>query len=457
MVSRAPSLWLLGGLLAVVHVAPIHAQDSAASRRSVVRGQAFDSLTGAPLAGARVWLWGSDRFTVADEEGRFRIYSVPPGTHLIVLEHETVDSAGFPTVGVRVAVRGGDTVDVTLATPSFETAWRGVCAGQAVVGRDSGIVFGAVRDAGSGNLLAGAAVTIRWLGFERAGPGQVVVIDTSMSTSTDDRGRYRLCGPFAGVVLRVQASGDGGATGVIPVSLVGRPMGRADLLLARPVRTASGARSGDGALRGTVRSDEGGLAVRAQVVVDGADSTFTDSEGGFLLSGLAAGTRLVRVRAIGFAPFQQAVDLRPRDTVALTLELRSVTVLDTVHVIASAPLSRRLEDLLRRRRLGGGHVLTEGDIKHRASIRSVFAGIPSLRVTSRSATSFALMVQAGRGWCAPSVYLDGTRSSVDELVTYRPADIAGIEVYPREAAAPGEYQRLGEGCGVVLVWTKYLR
>ncbi len=38
-----------------------------------------------------------------------------------------------------------------------------------------------------------------------------------------------------------------------------------------------------------------------------------------------------------------------------------------------------------------------------------------------------------------------------------PKDLAGVEMYPRASSAPIQYQQVATGCGVVLVWTKYLK
>jgi hypothetical protein len=406
-----------------------------------------------------VWVWGTDRTATTDEAGRFLIDGIPPGTHLVVVEHESVDSVGLPAIGASVWFQGGDTVEVALATPSPETLWRRTCSRAAIVGTGRGIVFGVVRDADAGALRAGATVTARWLGFEQRGGAQVVVREMSATARTDSTGLYLLCGVLDGVVVHIQAVSEEEATGIIPVSLVVRPVGRADLMLAGARGASVTASTGGRVVRGVIRSEQGRAVARAQVAVEGGDSTFTDAEGRFVLAGLPLGTQLIRVRAIGYAPFQHSVDVRPRDTVVVGLQLRTLTVLDTVHVVASRRLSQRLEELAHRRLLGGGHVLTEAEIKLRPSVRSLFQGMPSMRVTG-SAHRFAIFMRSGsigRGWCAPTVYLDGVRSSVEELRAYRPKDIVGVEVYPRQSAAPGEYQEPYGGCGVVLVWTKHLR
>jgi hypothetical protein len=42
---------------------------------------------------------------------------------------------------------------------------------------------------------------------------------------------------------------------------------------------------------------------------------------------------------------------------------------------------------------------------------------------------------------------------VDDLEAIRPSELAGVEYYPIESA-PGEYRRLTDNCGVLILWTK---
>ena len=54
--------------------------------------------------------------------------------------------------------------------------------------------------------------------------------------------------------------------------------------------------------------------------------------------------------------------------------------------------------------------------------------------------------------CGVDIYLDGSRFS-DDLDAIRPGDLAGVEYYPM-GSAPGQYRRLSESCGVLLLWSK---
>ncbi|MGH2611100.1 MAG: hypothetical protein ACRDHF_18615, partial [Tepidiformaceae bacterium] len=113
-----------------------------------------------------------------------------------------------------------------------------------------------------------------------------------------------------------------------------------------------------------------------------------------------------------------------------------------------------------RRRLGMGYAQNEADLRGRPTMRSVFAAVPSVTVGGRSAFNFLILMPSPgvvRGYCSASIFIDGLQSSVEALAAYHTDELVGVEVYPRGSTAPGRYQRLDNECGVVLVWTKYLR
>jgi hypothetical protein len=54
--------------------------------------------------------------------------------------------------------------------------------------------------------------------------------------------------------------------------------------------------------------------------------------------------------------------------------------------------------------------------------------------------------------CGVDIYLDGSQFR-DDLDAIRPGDLAGVEYYPM-SSAPGQYRRLSDSCGVLLLWSK---
>ena len=129
-----------------------------------VRGVAYDSIRRQPLRDAFVSILGSGagaRNTTTDSHGRFQFDSVSPGDYTFAVQHAVLDSLGLSGVSRKATVaREGD--EVRLGVPSFGTLWRIECAGLRVP-KDSGFVFGTVRDAATMRPLAHARVEVTWV------------------------------------------------------------------------------------------------------------------------------------------------------------------------------------------------------------------------------------------------------------------------------------------------------
>ena len=95
-------------------------------------------------------------------------------------------------------------------------------------------------------------------------------------------------------------------------------------------------------------------------------------------------------------------------------------------------------------------------------MRAVFTGAPSVRVErAQGATAdFQILIESpsisGQGWCVASLFIDGFKARFEQLSQYQPTDLIGVEIYQRASSAPLQYQSTATGCGVVLVWTKYV-
>ena len=81
-------------------------------------------------------------------------------------------------------------------------------------------------------------------------------------------------------------------------------------------------------------------------------------------------------------------------------------------------------------------------------------GIPKVHIVGPMMGGFALLVATpGGGTCAPTFYLDGRRTVLDELHAFRPQHVARVEVYARPSTAPLHLPDIGINCGVIAVWT----
>lgn len=417
--------------------------------QGAIRGLAHDSLLHAPLIGADVWVRGTTLRTLTDSTGGFRFDTLPEGRHVLVLSHPGLDSVGFFNLAAAVTVETGRVATTLLATPSLATIWQRRCPAPLAADADSGVLMGVVTDAATGNRLAGAGVVGAWVVIQQNGVN-VSSEDRSIVTRTDSIGGYYACGVSTDATIHMRAYGTSDSTGVIQVRPSGRAVARRDFAVGHTARGAT--------IRGTVTGEDGKPIAGARVAVD-STTAVTKGDGVFLLPKLPAGTQWLTVRAISRAPFDQAVDLRDGDTLHLDLPLGATAVtLDTVRIVGTR-LWSTLQGIEDRKKSGFGTIRSEAELRGRPDIVATLQGMPSLRVERRRgalALVFPGRSMSGLGGCLASVYLDGMRVSAEQLLAYKPDELRAIEVYPRGSGAPLQFATTN-GCGVVLVWTKYLQ
>ena len=425
------------------------------AQTGAIRGMVYDSLLRAPLGGAEVWVRGTERRETTAHDGRFRFDSVPAGRYVLAVTDAGLDSAGLYTVALPVTVAAGDTLRVTVATQSLATLWHRRCGAELGSSPDSGLVFGVIQDATTGAHLAGAALIARWVRLTKLDPINVQVNDRDVRVRTDSLGAYYACGVAADMTLVLRGYAGTDSTGPIDLRLGARRVARQDLTVAldRPATAA---------LRGSAKTSDGKPLLGARVTVRDGGSAAFKSDGSFILSNLAAGTQWVTVQAIGRQPAEQAVDLKSGDTTVLTFTLEPLPVtLDPVRVTA-AQRSPKLAEFEERRRLGLGYARTAADLAGIRTMRAVFTGAPSVRVerTRGGVGDFQILLESpglsGQGWCLATLFIDGFKANYDQLSGYQPTDLVGVEIYQRASSAPLQYQSTATGCGVVLVWTKYV-
>jgi len=426
-----------------------------------IRGQVYDSLLHAPLAGADVWLRGTERRTETGSDGRFRFDAVPAGRYILAVSHPGLDSAGIFTVASPLTVATpADTARITIATPSLATLWRRRCGMELGSRPDSGMVFGVVQDAATNTLLAGAALIVSWLRLVQVDNVNVRAENRDTRAATDSVGGYYVCGVAADVTLGVRGYAGSDSTGLIDVRVGARSLARQDLTISLAPPAGGSLPRPMAMLRGRVLSSDGKTLFGARAGVREAASTALQPDGTFLLAALPAGTQWVTVQAIGRQGAGQPVDLKAGTTATVTMTLEPLPVLlDPLRVMA--PRSRQMAEFEERRRSGLGYVRTEADLARIKTMRGVFTGIPTVQLGRARATSDFIVLLPGpsastRAYCVASLYIDGFRSGYEQLSAYLPSDLVGVEVYVRTTQAPIQYQSVSSGCGVVLVWTKYV-
>lgn len=433
-----------------------------------VAGVVFDSIAGAPLAGAQVQLVDTAErrrsYTAAsDSAGRFRIGGVLPGGYLAGFFHPALDALGLESPLRLVAVSPGATTEVQLAIPGASRVAAVIC-GSRPAGDSTGAMAGVVRDADSGIPIPGARVVVTWteLIVDQRGLRQE---RRRVPVPVRPDGTYTVCG-LPGDELVASAESGARRTGLVQVAVPARGILRRDFALGdvQPGQPGAMGAAGDSSLvlrgaarlTGVVRASDGAPVAGARVFVWGTGrSAVTGRDGRFALDSLPSGTFSAEARAIGYSPTLAAVDLSRQGPATVSLRFGArVTQLGRVTIYGRRSLaSRGLDEFLQRSRTGMGRYITGAEMERRGvlTVTEALRMIPGLRVTPSSGFGYAV---TARGGCAPEVYVDGMRTfdgsqSLDRLV--QPNQVAGIEVYTGLGAVPARYQ--SNGCGVLLVWT----
>src|SRR4029079_17642510 len=144
----------LSVVCSLIGLHPLVAQRGLAPVRRVV----FGRPSGKPLGNASVSIAGGRFAMNTDPSGRFEFDSVPPGTFVITARHALLDSIGLPGLSTKALTsEDGGRGDINLSVPSFASMWRVAC-GDRRPPRDSGIVYGTIRDAESSRPIPAAPV-----------------------------------------------------------------------------------------------------------------------------------------------------------------------------------------------------------------------------------------------------------------------------------------------------------
>ena len=472
---RVHAAALAGGIAFAVSPSP-------ASAQGTIEGSVYDSLvTSAPARGATVYLVGTTLTTTADARGRFTITSVAAGEYTITFSFPPLDSAGFqaPQLPVRVADR--ERVRIALVTPSGTTVVASNCRGPR--SEATGLLLGTVRDADTGAPLPGASVVSRW--FEMSfGTGGLRHDTLQAVAQSDAAGVYRLCGLPSDIPVFVRAIVAGQQSGRLEVAPNGADVRSQDFRVSTAdtaarvvpdsvldaftdsIPSSATVARGSARLTGSVR-DQDGRPVRDAIVqlLDRPGTVRTDSAGQFALSDLPAGSQILDVRAIGFAPSRHTIALRSGPANAAEIRLdRATQALAPVRVLGKAASARGARTGFdERRRTGAGWHISGDEI---ARTGAIYAGdllrrAPGMAAQYNARGERTYVMRGGYGGrCVPTYYVDGMRwfalsqgaiTEIDRFLTTQ--EVYGIEVYAGGASTPSAFDS-GTGCGVVLIWTK---
>lgn len=459
---------------------------------ATVWGTVFDSVGGRPLAGALVQLTARDSASQgrvfsarSDSAGKYRLGDVPAGSYVAGFFHPALDSLGLESDDEVVDV-GAIDLQVNFAIPSPHTLHDAICPQSA--GDSSAVLFGHVHATEGGAAMVGATISAAFLQLD-AGAPFLSPRQRRLSASAVDEGWFAICGIPAATAVTVVASMANDSSGLVQVDVpagtarhLALTVGGAHRVVLRDSTSEArgGVRTvwrGDATLRGVVRDSAGRPVRDAGVAVWGTERRVTTGRhGDFLLDSLPGGTQMLEVRAVGYEPVQQPVQLaagwpRTRD---VTLR-RRVVALPTVAVTGAAAQKRaKLVRFYERKELAArginyGHFLTTEDIerKHVPWFSDLVKDIPGIHVYHRiypedDEIGGSQLMRPPNLYCRMTIYLDGIRVTnqlnggdpdpINLLVS--PSSVAGVEVYPYPNGVPPEYQSLNGKCGVILIWTK---
>src|SRR6266853_6508116 len=192
-------------------------------------------------------------------------------------------------------------------------------------------------------------------------------------------------------------------------------------------------------------------------------SARTDWSGEARIPNVSPGPHKFEIRMAGYAPL--SVDLLVQgDSTGPVFRLAKVgTTLEPVKV-AGDPSSSYLAPFDARRAQGRGRYLTAADLEKNqnrslvAVLVQAFGGLMSTPDPARPGHNILVTRRTKPRLtnvdvhCGVDIYLDNSQY-LDDLEALHPSDLAGVEYYPIESA-PGEYRKLSDNCGVLVLWSK---
>ena len=440
---------------------------------ATVRGLVTDSLHETAVKGALVRVDNTTHENITDSLGRFRIDSVPTGTHRLVVVHPLLDTLGISLVTAPISLAAGDDKELYLSVPGSENLVALLCpAARRTLGPAA--LVGFVRDADTEAPAQGAKVSLLWfesdpLGFKKTPRVREQQIGAD--------GRYRICGLPPTLSGKLQVFRGGVQTGEVPLELGGSS--GSSLLAMRSMSISSTSQviasapadsgpktkivRGRARVTGKILNKYGQPIVGARVELQNSGAaTKTRGNGDFTLDSLPSGTQTLEIRQLGFAPTEVAVELSAANPQSVTVKMGDyVPVLSEMRVTAQR--ERGLSDVgfADRKRTGMGYYLDSDQLKTRQTTQfsDMLRTVPGIRVqpSGNGSTNVITSSRDPTGGCV-TFYVDGSpwqQMTPGDLDTYvRPEEVAALEVY-NGSTTPAQFQQAGmSGCTTLVIWTE---
>ena len=463
-----------------------HRSTAAAQPTSSIAGIVYDSLFGAPVRGAGVQLVSAEgavprtRTVTTDADGRYVLHDVPSGQYTIGFFHPKLDSLGLAPIAepLTVSAVSSESLRRDLAIPSAPRIRAALC-GRGAANAAGTVLMGIVRDARTGDPVAGATVAVEWAEFV-LGNNALQRRTPRTTVTSGDNGWYAFCHvPSPGTVV-LMASRGRDSTDFVETQLAADGFRRHELYLgtaqtrveqdgrvpevgdslALPARVVH---VGEGRLRGVVRHASSGRPIAGvQVGIVNGPQTRSNARGEWELVGAPEGTRRLEARAVGFYPDRQTIDV-VAEAAPVELSLATLrSVLDTVKVTARYAVYSVQREFMERARSGVGRYITAADIQRSNPlfITDMLRNVPGLWVDGIGGVGDVGIQMRGlfTSRCSPTIVMNGLpipglfAADIDGALY--PEDIMGIEIYRAGLVPPQFLIGVNDVCGAIVIWRK---
>jgi hypothetical protein len=453
-------------------------------------GNVVDSVSGAAVGGARVALAGTDVAAVADAAGRFMLRDVLPGMYTLTVRTPSLDSVtavSQSTLSVTDA-----RLDLSVRVPTGQQIAASLCGSSRV--EAPGIVIGTVELRGDSITREGLRVAAEWPQPYMKISGAVVERGTRprwIETSTDARGRFRLCGVPVNVAVTLRAESDSaGVTDTLTIPPGGR--------LARTSLVLDWEAPRGGVFAGFVVTDSNMLPIMgAEIAMPELDRRVQSNErGAFRLTDVPAGTHRVLVRRPGYGPMETQIAFASGETQQRRVVLSPGASGD------EGVAERLLIPSFEENRAGGvGFFMTrtELDRQRERRLSDVLSRVPGVSISRGRANAGWIVKrqpppaprraadcppdercepprnEAGSGvycpddtesrqgvecGCYAQVYMNnsllsrGNPTPPFDINAIASEQVEALEYYRSAAETPLKYRTLDTACGVLIVWTR---
>jgi len=217
--------------------------------------------------------------------------------------------------------------------------------------------------------------------------------------------------------------------------------------------------------RGTDRPIDLALVSLLTVEGDSVLSVLSDENGVFVLDAPHEGDFRIAASALGYRSTISSSVLSLPEGSSMSLEFRIEPLPIEIGglTIETSPSLLRQHALVRngfveRSQRGFGRFVTPYQIEQSTAASTADLLARTGRVTTRYALGGERIYMRGsRGYCTPTVFVDGFRVDLSDIsidVIAPKFDLEAIEVYRSATEAPLRFGGGMEGCGIVVLWTK---